>query len=251
MSKELLLRGGIRINMTTDTKKQPELEELVQFTTDINPELIEVCRDSGAQTDEAKAIYMTSRRIAEEIVGDNSPEGRIRQRCMISTGDPQVADIMRFNNNPVDAGVEAIHNGAPIFVDINMVKAGITKKGHKCPVICVLDEDKDAEVAHKYGITRTAAGFLMVKDRLEGSIVAIGNAPSAALAVCRMVEHGIRPALIVGTPVGFVNSAESKEEIRKLDIPSVTCEGTRGGTPMAVACVNEIIAIANEKEVCD
>lgn len=237
--------------MTTEEKKQPDLEDLIEFTTEIKPELIDACKDSGARTDEAKAIYMTSRRIAEEVVGDKSPEGRIRMRCMISTGDPQVADIMRFNNNPVDAGVEAIHNGAPIFVDINMVKAGITKKGHNCPIICVLDEDKDAEVAHKYGITRTAAGFLMVRDQLEGSIVAIGNAPSAALAVCRMVEHGIRPALIVGTPVGFVNAAESKEEIRKLNIPSVTCEGTRGGTPMAVASVNEIIAIANEKELCD
>jgi precorrin-8X/cobalt-precorrin-8 methylmutase len=62
-----------------------------------------------------------------------------------------------------------------------------------------------------------------------------------------MVEHGICPALIIGTPVGFVNAAESKEEIRKLNIPSVTCEGTRGGTPMAVASLNEIIAIASEK----
>jgi precorrin-8X/cobalt-precorrin-8 methylmutase len=154
---------------------------------------------------------------------------------------------MRFNNNPVEAGIEAIRNGAPVFVDINMVKAGISRKEHDCPIICVLDEDRDAEVARKYGITRTAAGFLMVRDRLEGSIVVIGNAPSAALAVCRMVEHGIRPALIIGTPVGFVNAAESKEEIRKLNIPSVTCEGTRGGTPMAVASLNEIIAIASEK----
>jgi precorrin-8X/cobalt-precorrin-8 methylmutase len=232
--------------MTTD-KPAPGLEELVELTTDIDPELIEGCRDSGARTDEAKAIYMTSRRIAEEVVGDNSPEGRIRMRCMIATGDPEVADIMRFNNNPVEAGIEAIRNGAPVFVDINMVKAGITRKGHDCPIICVLDEDRDAEVARKYGITRTAAGFLMVRDRLEGSIVVIGNAPSAALAVCRMVEHGIRPALIIGTPVGFVNAAESKEEIRKLNIPSVTCEGTRGGTPMAVASLNEIIAIASEK----
>lgn len=219
----------------------------MELTTDIDPELIEGCRDSGARTDEAKAIYMTSRRIAEEVVGDNSPEGRIRMRCMIATGDPEVADIMRFNNNPVEAGIEAIRNGAPVFVDINMVKAGISRKEHDCPIICVLDEDRDAEVARKYGITRTAAGFLMVRDRLEGSIVVIGNAPSAALAVCRMVEHGICPALIIGTPVGFVNAAESKEEIRKLNIPSVTCEGTRGGTPMAVASLNEIIAIASEK----
>jgi precorrin-8X/cobalt-precorrin-8 methylmutase len=170
---------------------------------------------------------------------------------MISTGDPEVADIMRFKNDPIKAGVEAIKNGTPIFVDINMVKAGVTKKGHDCPVICVLDEDKDAEIAHKYGITRTAAGFLNCRARLEGAIVAIGNAPSAAFAVCRMIDHGIKPALVIGTPVGFVNSAESKEEVRKRDIPSITCVGTRGGTPIAVACVNEIVAIKRDEETCD
>ncbi|WP_135606246.1 precorrin-8X methylmutase [Methanococcoides sp. NM1] len=240
--------------MTTESTNQkenlPELEELVEMTTDIDPELVKLCSDSGAQTDEAKAIYMTSRNIARKLVGDETKEDRITQRCVISTGDPTIADIMRYVNDPVEAGVNAIKNGAPIFVDINMVKAGITKKGHNCEVICVLDEDKDAEVAQKYGITRTAAGFLMARDRLEGSIVAIGNAPSAALAVCRMIEHGIKPALIVGTPVGFVNSAESKEEVRNMDVPSITCVGTRGGTPMAVACVNELVAIAKEKDEC-
>ncbi|WP_135613179.1 precorrin-8X methylmutase [Methanococcoides sp. AM1] len=241
--------------MTTETNKKdiPELEDLVEMTVNIDQELIKDCSDSGARTDEAKTIYMTSRRIAHDLIvkGEKeTPEERVTQRCVISTGDPSVADIMSYTNNPVDAGVEAIKNGAPIFVDINMVKAGVTKKGHDCEVICVLDEDQNAEVAKKYGITRTAAGFLMARDRLEGSIVAIGNAPSAALAVCRMIEHGIKPALIVGTPVGFVNAAESKEEVRKMDVPSITCIGTRGGTPMAVACVNELVAIAKEKDEC-
>ncbi|NOR48412.1 MAG: precorrin-8X methylmutase, partial [Methanosarcinaceae archaeon] len=85
-------------------------------------------------------------------------------------------------------------------------------------------------------------------DRLDGAIIAIGNAPSAALTVCRLIEHGVRPALIVGTPVGFVNAAESKDEIRKIDVPSITCVGTRGGTPIAVACVNELIAIVSVGE---
>jgi precorrin-8X/cobalt-precorrin-8 methylmutase len=171
----------------------------------------------------------------------------VKQRCVTSTGDPAVADLMRFVNDPIPAGVEAIRKGAPILVDINMVKSGITKRGHNCEVICVLDKDEDAELAKKYGITRTAAGFLKCKDILEGSIVAIGNAPSAAFAVCRMIEHGIKPAIIVGTPVGFVNAAESKEVVRGAPVPSITCVGTRGGTPMAVACINELVTIANEE----
>ncbi|SDF49308.1 precorrin-8X methylmutase [Methanolobus vulcani] len=233
--------------MTIDSKKtDTSIEELVEMTTEIDPDLVAICNDLGSQTDEAKAIYMTSRNIARKLVGDETPEDRVKQRCVTSTGDPAVADIMRFVNDPINAGVEAIRKGAPILVDINMVKSGITKRGHNCEIICVLDKDEDAELAKKYGITRTAAGFLKCKDILEGSIVAIGNAPSAAFAVCRMIEHGIKPAIIVGTPVGFVNAAESKEVVRGAPVPSITCVGTRGGTPMAVACINELVTIANE-----
>ncbi len=232
--------------MTTETNV--ELEDLVEMTTEIDPELVNICTDLGSQTDEAKAIYMTSRNIAKKLVGDDTLEDKVRQRCVTSTGDPAVADIMRFVKDPIKAGVAAIKAGAPILVDINMVKAGVTKRGHNCEVICVLDKDEDAELARQYGITRTAAGFLKSKDIIEGSIVAIGNAPSAAFAVCRMVEKGIKPAIVIGTPVGFVNAAESKELVRESDVPSITCVGTRGGTPMAVACVNEIIAIANDDE---
>jgi precorrin-8X/cobalt-precorrin-8 methylmutase len=234
--------------MTTEPKKtDTSIEELVEMTTEIDPDLVAICNDLGSQTDEAKAIYMTSRNIARKLVGDETPEDRVKQRCVTSTGDPAVADLMRFVNDPINAGVEAIRKGAPILVDINMVKSGITKRGHNCEVICVLDKDEDAELARKYGITRTAAGFLKCKDILEGSIVAIGNAPSAAFAVCRMIEHGIKPAIIVGTPVGFVNAAESKEVVRGAPVPSITCVGTRGGTPMAVACINELVTIANEE----
>jgi precorrin-8X/cobalt-precorrin-8 methylmutase len=131
-----------------------------------------------------------------------------------------------------------------------MVKAGITKAGHKSEIICVLDEDLNAEIANKCGITRTSAGFLAARDRLDGSIIAIGNAPSALIMVCKLIEKGVRPALIIGLPVGFVNAAESKQMVRdqKIPVPSISCVGTRGGTPMAVACVNELVAIARESE---
>ncbi len=235
---------------TNHTKIEPrsfeDIGDLIRFTTEIDPELVKACKELGAHTQEAKAISITSRNIARRVVGDKTPEDRVRQRCMIATGDPAVAKIMRFKNEPINAGIKAIKKGAPIFVDINMVKVGISKKGHNCDVICVLDEDTDAKIAHEYGVTRTSAGFLACRDRLDGAIIVIGNAPSAALTVCRLIEHGMRPALIVGTPVGFVNAAESKEEILKIDLPSITCIGTRGGTPIAVACVNELIAITGD-----
>ena len=227
-----------------------DLKEFTELTVDIDPELVKICNDSGARTEEAKAIYMKSRTMIQELIGNKTLEDRFRQRCVIATGDLSVADIMRFMHDPVPAGVEAIKRGAPIFVDINMVKAGITKAGHKSEIICVLDEDPDAEIANKYGITRTSAGFLAARDKLDGSIIAIGNAPSALIMVCKLIEKGVRPALIIGLPVGFVNAAESKEIVRdlKISVPSISCVGTRGGTPMAVACVNELVAIAKEKE---
>ena len=144
------------------------LEEFTELTVDVDPDLVKICKDSGARTDEAKAIYMKSRTMIQELIGNKTPEDRFRQRCVIATGDLSVADIMRFMHDPIPAGVEAIKKGAPIFVDINMVKAGITKAGHKSEIICVLDEDPDAEIANKYGITRTSAGsWLHVTGLME------------------------------------------------------------------------------------
>ncbi|MFY1112031.1 MAG: precorrin-8X methylmutase [Methanosarcinaceae archaeon] len=241
--------------MTTEKSSEKagsvdDLEEFTELTVDVDPELVSICKDSGARTEEAKAIYMKSRTMIQELVGNNTLEDRFRQRCVIATGDLSVADIMRFSHDPIPAGVEAIKKGAPIFVDINMVKAGITKVGHSSEVICVLDEDPNSEIANEFGITRTSAGYLAAKDKLDGSIIAIGNAPSALIMVCKMIEKGVRPALIIGLPVGFVNAAESRELVRdlKIPVPSISCVGTRGGTPMAVACVNELVAIARESE---
>ncbi|VVB90628.1 Precorrin-8X methylmutase [uncultured archaeon] len=198
--------------------------------------------DFGARTREAKEINEKSRAIVRKIVKGDTREDRIRQRCVIATGDPAFADLMRFNNEPIKTGIEAIRRGAVIFTDIRMAQVGIMKRGHNCDVRCVLDTG--GEIAEKTGATRTSAGFMALEKELEGAIIVIGNAPSAALTVCRMIERGLRPALLVATPVGFVNAAESKERVRGLDVPSVTCVGTRGGTPVAVAVVNELVEMA-------
>lgn len=198
----------------------------------------------GARTKEAIDISEKSRSIVRSFVKGDSPEDRIRQRCIIATGDPAFAELMRFCNEPIKTGIEAIKSDATIFTDIRMAQAGITKRGHKCRVRCVLDAGE--EIAQKTGMTRTSAGFAALEKELDGSIIVIGNAPSAALTLCEMIELGLKPALLVATPVGFVNAAESKEAVRKLDVPSITSVGTRGGTPVAVAVVNELLEMAAE-----
>nr|WP_319539278.1 precorrin-8X methylmutase [uncultured Methanospirillum sp.] len=197
--------------------------------------------DIGADTQEGYSISSRSREMARKAIGDKTPEDRIRQRCSIAVGDFAMADLMRFCNDPIPAGLAALSAGAPIFTDIRMVETGIQKKGHSSRVTCVLDIPSGSEDSG--AITRTSAGFLAARDQFDGSIIVIGNAPSALLVVCDMIRGGCRPALVIGTPVGFVNAAESKEVLRAVAIPSISNEGTRGGTPIAVAALNEIITM--------
>ena len=199
--------------------------------------------EPGAVTREAADIAAKSRALARKTVGDATPEDRIRQRCSVAVGDFAMADLLRFRNGPVAAGIRALESGAPIFTDIRMVQVGILR-AHHSKVSCALDYGLDMAMEKK--ITRTSAGFISLGKSLEGSIVVIGNAPSSLLAVCDMVKDGIIPALIIGAPVGFVNAAESKELLRTLAVPSISTEGTRGGTPVAVASMNEIIIMYGE-----
>jgi len=197
--------------------------------------------DPGAETKEAYEISKKSRMLARTMVGNANDEDRVRQRCSVAVGDFGMAALLRFHFDPVPTTLTALQQGAPIFTDIRMVQVGIQKKGHASEVLCALDFG--AGIAQEKGITRSSAGFIALREKLSGSIIVIGNAPSALLSLCEMINEGIRPAVIIGAPVGFINAAESKELLRSMDVPSISTEGTRGGTPVAVAAMNECITI--------
>jgi len=201
--------------------------------------------DLGAQTPEAYAISKRSRMLARSVVGNASDEDRIRQRCSVAVGDFSFAGTMRFCNDPVPPALAALGACARIITDIRMVQVGIQKKGHSSEIICALDHGH--VIAREQGITRSSAGFIGLSEQIPGAVVVIGNAPSALLTVCRLIREGILPAVVIGTPVGFVNAAESKAALRELSVPSISNEGTRGGTPVAVAAMNEIITMYAEK----
>jgi precorrin-8X/cobalt-precorrin-8 methylmutase len=201
--------------------------------------------DPGAVTREAYEISQASRGIARKVIGDSGVEDRIRQRASIAVGDFGMAELLRFCHDPVPAILGGLAGKAPILTDIRMVQVGIQKKGHDSEVICALDFGQKIALEHE--ITRTSAGFLALQDRLDGAIVVIGNAPSALVTVCSLVQEGARPAAVIGAPVGFVNAAESKELLRATKVPSISTEGTRGGTPVAVAAMNECITIHIER----
>lgn len=201
--------------------------------------------DLGATTKEAFEISEKSRKLARATIGNTSPEDRIRQRCSVAVGDFSMADLIRFQSDPVQAGLAALAAGAPLITDIRMVQVGVQKKGHLSEVSCALDFDEGAK---EEGITRTSKGFLNLGNKVNGAIIVIGNAPSALLTLCRMIRAGYVPVLVIGTPVGFVNAAESKEMLRTIDIPSISTDGSRGGTPVAVAAINEIITMYVEQQ---
>ncbi len=202
--------------------------------------------DLGAHTREAFEISLSSRTLARATLGNETLEDRIKQRCSVAVGDFEMAKLMRFHHHPVEAGLQALERKARIITDIRMVQVGIQRRGHASEVSCALDQGES--MAKEKGITRTSAGFLALEEQLDGSIIVVGNAPSSLLTICDLVRKGTKPALVIGCPVGFVNAAESKVELRALDVPSISTEGTRGGTPVAVAALNEIITIFSERD---
>ncbi|WP_459190788.1 precorrin-8X methylmutase [Halosimplex sp. J119] len=210
--------------------------------------------DLGATTADAMAIAETSMDRVRELVPDETLADRIRQKSVHATGDPEFQHLVRFTgetaDEPVVAGARAVRAGQPIVTDITMVKAGITGRGHDCPVRKAIGNG--AELAERTGMTRTAASVLEL-DRegvYDDAIAVVGNAPTAALALADCIEDGTRPAVVVATPVGFVKAAESRERLREVaashGVPAVTNVGRRGGSGLAAGLTNELVHVASD-----
>lgn len=180
---------------------------------------------------------------------DNDME-KIAVRIIHACGMIDIVDILCFSKNAGTIGRTAIKNGAKILCDARMVADGVTRKrlAQNNAVLCTLNDERVPELAKQLGNTRSAAALELWRDDLEGSIVAIGNAPTALFYLLEMLANGApRPALILGFPVGFVGAAESKQALieNDLDIPYIAVTGRRGGSAMAAAAVN---ALASEIE---
>lgn len=206
--------------------------------------------DLGATTESAMDIAETSMNRVRELVPDDTLSDRLRQKAVHATGDPEFQHLVRFEGNPVRAGAEAVLDERPVVTDITMVKAGITGRGHSCPVRKAIGNG--AELAERTGMTRTAASVLELdrEGAYDGAIAVVGNAPTAALALADCIESGTRPAVVVATPVGFVKAASSRERVRviarKYGVPAVTNVGRRGGSGLAAGLTNELIHAASD-----
>ena len=176
----------------------------------------------------------------------NEVETKIYSRMIHASGDVDYAPLIHIHPDAIAAAQKALKAGADIYTDVEMVRTGINKRKLATfggEVHCRIADPEIAATAKAQGITRSIAAMRSFGKALDGSIVAIGNAPTALYEVLRLAkEEGVRPACIIGIPVGFVGAADSKEALRQNDlVPYITVEGTKGGSPIAAAVVNALM----------
>jgi precorrin-8X/cobalt-precorrin-8 methylmutase len=207
--------------------------------------------------DDGAAIYVDSFatiRGEAELSAIPADAEKVAVRMVHGTGQIDLAGDLVIHPGLVAAARGALEAGAPILTDAHMVASGVTRA--RLPkdndVVCLLRDERVPSLAREMGTTRSAAAFSLLADRLDGAVVAIGNAPTALFHLLEMILDGApRPAAIVGVPVGFIGAAESKEALiafageHGIDIPYVTVRGRRGGSAMAASALN---ALAQERE---
>lgn len=203
-------------------------------------------------TTQPQEIEAKSFEIIAEELGEHSfseEQFPIVQRVIHASADFELGRSLRFTQDAVQAGIQAIRAGRPVIADVQMVEVGISKprlEKFGGSVHCFISDPDVAEEAKRLNTTRAIIATQKAARLHEGAIFAIGNAPTALLELIRLVETGeAKPSLIVGVPVGFVSAAESKELLSQLQgVPFITNIGRKGGSPVAVSIVNALSLLA-------
>lgn len=179
-------------------------------------------------------------------------EWQVVRRIIHATADFEFARTLAFSPGAVTAGVAALRTGAPVLADVQMIVAGLSRarlSAYGSEARCFIADAEVIAAARAAGCTRAAEAVRKASrlGLLDGAVVAVGNAPTALAEVQRLVlEEGARPALVIGVPVGFVGAAEAKEAALALPVPHLVARGRKGGTPVAVAAVHALLALAAE-----
>ena len=187
--------------------------------------------------------------IIDREVGEHhlsSLEYAIARRVIHATADFEYLKLLRFSPGAIEAGIASLKQGTPIVTDVTMVKQGIRSlvaKTFDNPIITAIEQANVAQA----GKTRTETGLLSCWSQYPQAIYLIGNAPTALLALCDRVSNSqVKPALIIGVPVGFVSVIESKQVLAKLNVPQILIEGRKGGSPAAASILNALLILATE-----
>lgn len=181
----------------------------------------------------------------------NPQEYAIARRVIHATADFEYTELLQFNQDAIASGIAAIRRGVPIVTDVTMVKQGIQTKVNKTfnnPIIAAVEQ---AQIADP-GKTRTETGLLKCWSAYPDAIYAIGNAPTALLALCEQLSHvdvNNIPGLVIGVPVGFVSVIESKQALAKLKVPQIITTGRKGGSPVAASILNALMILASNESI--
>jgi precorrin-8X/cobalt-precorrin-8 methylmutase len=187
-------------------------------------------------------------RAEADLSGLPDDVARVAVRMIHACGMTDLVGDLVWSPGVVKRARAALLDGAPILCDARMVASGLTRKRLPADneVVCTLGDPGVPELAARLGTTRSAAALELWRDRLDGAVVAIGNAPTALFRLLELVEEGAgRPAAVLGIPVGFIGAAESKEALTASYLDHLVVRGRRGGSAMTAAAVN---AIASEAE---
>ncbi len=175
------------------------------------------------------------------------------KRVIHTTADFDYAKNLRFTPGAAAAGIAALRAGTPIVTDTNMALAGITKPGLArlgSTALCYMADPAVAAAARETGTTRAVASMHRAAAEHPGAILAVGNAPTALLTIAEEIEAGLRPALVIAVPVGFVNVVESKETLfaacEAHGVPAIAAMGRKGGSNVAAAICNALVYSAAE-----
>jgi len=180
-------------------------------------------------------------------------EAAVVKRVIHATADFDFVENLRFTPGAAEAGISALKRGVPIVTDTNMAKAGISRPALEqlgSAVRCWMAEPEIAASAREGGTTRAAAAMKRAARDCPGAIFAVGNAPTALLELAEQMEAGLRPALVIAVPVGFVNVVESKERIwavcERHHVPAIAAMGRKGGSTVAAAICNALLYTARK-----
>ena len=207
------------------------------------------------QTEKGQSIEDESMKIIDSEIGSHhygKYEWPIVRRVIHATADFDFArdNKIIFHKNAISSGIKALRNGCNIIVDVDGVLGGLNKKNLKDfsnKTICNISNQDLFELAKKQNKTRSQVAMRIAAKEMNDSVVVVGNAPTALFEVISMIKERLaRPALVIGVPVGFVSSPESKDTLQIIDVPYITNKGRKGGSPCASAIVNALFNLVRE-----
>lgn len=203
--------------------------------------------EKNPETIELGSFEIITKELKEKNIVINEAYGPIIKRVIHTTADFEYGELFKCHPDAIASGIRAIKNGAKIYTDTNMIKAGLNSERLGCSIVnYVHDADVKAQ-AKAQGITRSMAAIEKAVDE-DIKIYAIGNAPTALFKIIELIKKDvIHPDLIIGVPVGFVGAAESKEALIQLDIPWISIKGRKGGSPVAVSIINGLYKMSLRK----